>query len=660
MTRRNAAYAGAVVAASLLLLLVLRNAISGATELYASTVPETPYFVLDHAFLLYALVPVVTVAASVVLLAPGVFLVLATGQADGAGDLILKGFGVSLALLFGLSSSFHMLSSTAISPTQFIVLLALLLAATWSLLAARVASRSTLPWPLSDRGQWLRLGTALAIPAVAVVCMLPIILWQDLNGDGVEALYIGRSLAEYIMPRFPTTRGVVGLDEGMLLQSVPVYWFVMLFGPVAAAARLPVLLYLGVLFAALVALIEWRSNRRMTPTELLALVLGLAVFAVTIAYNTAYESYGGDVASPGGLDILTVVSMLGALYFLWRRSVGWFFLFVLLGYFARPTQLVIVVLGGVAVAALGDAPKRKPLYMVAGAVALWFVLGWVMEATYLADVSHAASVPLNRLRFITLTDVSRLLLVIVPCGIVPILGMLAVRLQDSFARVLALVCLGYLVAFYLPSFIALHFYIPAMILPLTVFWRVVLRGRSRPWLAWTTAIVAALSLIASLPRDFTLNRYMRDIADATSYDLGDYYGNADAQRDAVAGVPLLLALFRAGWDIDDPATELRGSPLAIIHYAQQHPARPGEANYIVQPAAKPAPAGATLVSSDENGAVYVMDVDRWHRDRYGSFRVDWKSRLYDLSRETQHPYVGRRTGNYTVDLRKLPGMWRFF
>ena len=70
---------------------------------------------------------------------------------------------------------------------------------------------------------------------------LPIIFWQDFNPDGLEALSMGRSLFEYLLPMLPTG-DVAGFSVGMNSNAYPVNWFIAWIGPVEAAARLPALL----------------------------------------------------------------------------------------------------------------------------------------------------------------------------------------------------------------------------------------------------------------------------------------------------------------------------------------------------------------------------------------------------------------------------------
>ena len=55
-----------------------REAVLRVHHLYATELPVTPYFVPEHAILLYLATPVVVFASVVVLLAPGILLLMAS------------------------------------------------------------------------------------------------------------------------------------------------------------------------------------------------------------------------------------------------------------------------------------------------------------------------------------------------------------------------------------------------------------------------------------------------------------------------------------------------------------------------------------------------------------------------------------------------------
>jgi len=530
VSKRAVAALGLALAVSGVVVAGFREVIPQISALYPQALPEQPYFVPAHAGLLYLAMPLAVLAALALLLAPGIFLVLAGGRCERLGDLMLKGFGGAFLVHLLASSTVKGLSGTPLTSGTFLAIALATGALAWGVLAIRVWRGTVLPWPLAEPTDRRRLSWLLAIPALTVVLLLPVIFWQDLNEDGFEALEIGRSLATHLLPRFPFQPEFMGLGNGMITMAYPVHWFLMLFGPVEAAARLPLALYLPVLFAGLVALIEWRSPRRLRPVEEAVLVLGLAVYVVTMGYSASYDSYFADIAAPTTFDTLTVLCMVGAAYFLWTGQRAWFLLFAVLGYLARPTGLLFLALLGLGVAVSTRENLRSRLVQVGAAIGLCLVLFVAYEKVYVPWASAGAGVGyptgsiLARLQYLRLDDASRLVYAIVPAGILPALSLFGFRWHDPVGRSLAVVSVVYFLFFYVQAFIALHHFVPVMILPLVVFWRLVLRRQVSWWPVGTAAVSAALALWASLPHHFAVDRTMREIGRTTLYRKMTRYG----------------------------------------------------------------------------------------------------------------------------------------
>jgi hypothetical protein len=666
MSTRAVAALGLALVASGVMATAFREVIPRISNLYPQALPKQPYFVPAHAALLYLAMPLVVIAALALLLAPGIFLVLAGGRADRLGGLVVKGFGASFLVQLLAISAVKVLSQAPMTSTTFLSTALALGALTWGVLAVRIWHGALLPWPLADPTDRRRLWWLVAIPVLTVVLLLPVIYWQDLNEDGFEALEIGRSLASHILPRFPNRTGFMGLGVGMIPMAYPVHWFLLLFGPVEAAARLPLALYLPVLFVGLVALIEWRSPRRLRSAEEAVLVLALAVYVVTMSYNASYDSYFADIAAPTAFETLTVLCMVGAAYFLWTGQRAWFLLFGVLGYLARPTGLLFLVLLGLAVAVSTRENLRPRLVQVGAAIGLCLVVLVAYEKVYVpwatggAGMGYRTASILSRLQYLKLDDLSRALYVLVPAGILPGLSLLAFRRHDPVGRSLAVVSVAYFLFFYLQAFIALHHFVPVMILPLVVFWRVVLRRKVSWWPVGLAAVSAVLALWASLPRHFIVDRTTREIGRTTLYRIGNYGGKYADHRTAIERQPLLFSLFAPDWEVRDPSHELIGSPLGIIHYSVRPAGSGSDINYIVQPVADPPPAGFTRVAEDGAGVVYVKDLERWRRDRFRSLRTDFRSPIYDIPRETLFRHWGVRMKTYTINLASYPMLWRLF
>ena len=654
MTRRGLAAAGVLFVAAVALLVALREVPQRAQALFAEALPAQPYFVTGHFFLLYLLLPLAVVAAVVVMLAPGAFLVLAFGGARDTAHLVIKG---TIAALLLHAGSFSLLKLFVAQPSRlaFTVLLCGAGLGAWLLLAWRQA-RGRAPGVAGAPDDWRRLMWILAMPAAITVALLPVLFWQDLNPDGLEALTTGRSLGELILPRLPTGR-LAGLGLGMVTMAFPVHWFITCFGLVDAAARLPVVLYLPLLFAAVLALAELGAARRLSWAEEGVLALALGVFLVTMTYSDTYHLYSADLGSPANIDILATALMAVTLVLLFAGETGWFMLAALLTYFTRPTALPVLGFTFIAVFLCVRDGRHGLLLRLGAALVLCLVGGLLFDrllprligATFAQDAASLG----GRLRFLRFDDVRRLLFVVVPCGILPAGALVLWKRQDTVARVVTLVALQYFLFFYVLAFVALHHFAPAMILPLVVYWRVVLPAPRRAWLTAAAGAAAALALWLSLPRTFAVDRSIRALGRQTVWRVGAYDGRYADYRAAFDHKNLLDTLFVPFGRNPDPASQRLGAPWAQIHYSR----RPAEAdsltNYLAQPRGEPAPAGFTLVNLDSTVALYVRDLDRWQQDRAHPPTTAFRSPLYDIPRETLFSLWGRRSGRHYVDVKAL-------
>lgn len=652
---------GVLVGASIALLICCSGVIAAVENLYIETLPDHPYLVLQHALILYLGMPLVALAAVVVIFAPGVILVSLYGKSVGTCELLVKGFAVSFAVLFTVHSVVTLLSPWPITPSMHAVIIYSSAILAWAIMVVRWSKGL---WKVPDtltpvdgrRLLWL-VGSVVVTAQV----LLPIIFWQDFNPDGLEAYSIGRSLTHHVLPRLPAGN-VAGLGIGIITPAFPIHWFLALFGPVDAAARLPILLSVPLLIASIFALIEWQAGRALRPVEEAVLVLGTAVFVVALAYNGTYHMYSADLAAPGTVDILAVSWLLGMIYAVVAKELRWLIVFSVLAHFARPNAILILAMLAVGVAVVPWEHRAKRLLMLAVSFGLCILvtLGYEQIYTAIAGVDfEARAFQSNRLRFIRLDDFSRVLYLIVPSGILPALSLLAVRKHDGVGRLVAIVTGLYFVFFYLPAYTALHHFVPVMVFPLIVFGRLLIRREPQKLLLCASAVCGALALWLSLPRSFEINRTMRGIGYMTEYTLGDYSGDYAGYREAHERSGILYALFNPHWIVADPAREFIGSPFLQIHYASRKPnSRASEINYLILPVSDEAPAGFEMISRDDFAAVYVKDVSRWNRHRYGSFETTFRSRVYDIPRETLTPIWDTR--NYTIDMRTVPYLWRLF
>jgi hypothetical protein len=643
----------------------LRGVLRSVADLYPDALPPQPFFVPAHALLLYLAMPLALLGAVGMLLAPGFLLALVAGGSRRFGMLAAASFGGAL-LLRALSHAALKLSGVVpLEVGTFTLTEVALDAALLGLLALRLQSGRPVALPAEPEDR-RRLGWMVAIVVLTAVLLLPALFWQDLTDDGLEALEIGRSLATHIVPRFPTSpSGLLGLGIGMLTMAYPNGWFVSLIGPVEAAARLPLALYLPLLFAVITGLIECRSPRRLGVMAEGSIVLVLAAFVVTMVFSASYTTYSADASAPAAFETLTVLCIAATILFAWEGRTGWMLGFALLAYFARPTGLLVLGLLALGTVALSPAERRGQLIRLGGAIALCLGAAVLYEKVFLPRAAHGLGVAyasgsiLNRVRYLTFTDVRRVLYLVVPGGILPALALLTWRRQDPLARQLTLFCVLYFLFFYPQAFIALHHFVPVMILPVVVYWRVALAGNAR-WPGGAAALAAALSLVISLPRSFPLDRSIRALGKATDVRVGNLNGDWPAYRQALHGRIGLSSLFHPEWEVANPARERVGAPLGMLYYASRGRTAADTVNYVIQLEGAAPPAGFTAVAMKGGLAVFVRDTARWRRDRETPPRPDFRAALYDIPRSTLYRFIGVPEHAYQLDLARVPGLWRLF
>jgi hypothetical protein len=629
-------------------------------ELYPLNTPAHPYLYLpSNALLLYLLVPLVVLASLILFLSPGIFLVLSSGSAYTWSGLLIRAFGVSFITYTFLISIVKLVLPLPLNPTAFMAIITIGGVLAWSILAYRVLCGAKLPWPLSQKQDVRRLLWTLGIPVILVLLLTPILFWQDMHDDGFEVLELGRSLSAHLLPQFPNPTGLSGLGQGMLPMAYPVHWFITLFGPLETAARFPILLYLPVLFCILLQLIEINAPRRMGPAEEALLLLALGVYTITMTYNSSYDPYFADIAAPAAAETLTVLCLVAMIYHLWMKHTYWFLIFALLSYLCRPTGLLVLGFFALGILFFCLREDSKALLMrVGAAIVLCVLITLLYEKIYIPSVigdtgtGYPFGSLLRRFRYLKVDDLSRISYVLFPSGILPFLSLLAFRWQDSLARVIAFVSFSYFIFFFFPAFVALHHFVPVMVLPLVVFWRINLhRGkRFRRVSIPAVAVAAFLALWMSLPRHFEINRTVRLIGQKTTCLIGDYDSDYQTQ---VKHAKFFFQLLPPDWEVKDPTKELVSGYCSIIYYSTRPKILDIPINYIFQPLDYQPPSGFTKIAEDKTATLYVKDLEEWHHDRFRPLRADYRSLLYDIPRTTLFRYWGTPKGEYSIDLRKL-------
>jgi hypothetical protein len=449
-------------------------------------------------------------------------------------------------------------------------------------------------------------------PMVLLIALAPKFYWESFNGDGAHSFEATRLLLFHPLPFWSRTAGDLADFPGVtsMLFTYVNSWFMRLFGETEAAVRLALMLDMVVLYAALLALVEHGRRRAMGTVEQALLWLGLAVFVLSLAFSATYAPYSADLALPATMDTLALACFLGFVLSFARRHVVFTMISLVLTYLSSPNGLLLIGFWLLAVlVAWRPRPWRHASWAVAGLV------GCYVAAAILARVLAALNQPtpgdeyglvglVTRFAFLQFTDWHRLLYVIVPAGILPSLALLTWRRQSAVAKALTLVAVAYFLFFFIQGHIVLHHFIPAMVLPLVVFWQsdLVAASRLRPYLLLGAGTAGALALWLSLPRTA-----MPDVSGRlVGTTIEDRIGGYDTMDPAVfKRSELMNRLIPVDWNPAVPAQSYGASPV-VWNYYMHHAGADRVANYVFQRSADPPPAGARLVADEDGAALYVL------------------------------------------------------
>lgn len=612
-----------------------------------------PWLVGPHVGLVYLLVPMSILSASVLFLAPGLMLAVIARRATKLTTWFVTGLALSMpvvSLLAGVATRVAARPVTGVWFGVLVLALAIVLGFVADLQVRRGRSRP----PEMTREDRFAIGLMLALACVTWAALAPKFLWESLNGDGAHAFESSRLLVRHAWPFWPPEAGPVSGFPGMtsMLFAFPNGWFLRLFGDVDAAVRAPFLLYLVALFASLLSL-GLDGVRRVPPRVQVAVAIGLAAYALAMAFSATYNPYSADIALPATQDTLLMVCFLGAVDAWWRGEWGWLGLFAVLTYVSLPNGLILLGLLLVA-----DMSVTRPISwrrigrfaaIVAGCVV---VVGLVPRALSASGVpepggEYGLAGTLRYFAFLQFTDWSRLLYIAIPSGIFPFFHAFRWPTHDRRARMLLLLALAYFLFFFVQAHIALHHFVPAMLLPVAAALRAPIGqpGVERRWVhAWWAA--ATIAVLLSLPRALSVHTDGRRVAKAISIDAGDY---AASSAELFRHSTLLDRLFPYDWDPRVPYESYGGSPLVWNRYAVHGPLT-ASANYRLQRADMPPPAGMTRLASDSGAVLYVRDTTRWVADRARRPRTPAGSFAYFVPRSVLFRGIPDSAGPPIVDV----------
>ena len=609
-------------------------------------------------FTTHALLPLFVCGSLVALVAPGVLLALAFGREDDFSTLVLKGLLLTFPVYGSLFVLLHVLTDGPVRPELVRWSSALVVAGCATLCWRRVRrGTARIAWSSVDRRRLLQ---TLAGVLIATWLLGGKLLLENFDGDGYEAFEFGRGLFFEPMPRWLLGGSqAMGFHATFLLFAYPNAWYTALLGPVEAAARLPFVLYLVLLFHALVVVIEHDGTRRLRTPEELALWCGVALFGLVAVFNTSWNPYYADISEPAAPDTLALVCVLTAAAFLCAARTGWFLAAAACAHLSSPGSVVLLAAFGAALGATDAWHRAVRVRAVAVFVALVIAYAalydWVYVQLYLGVGGTELSTQglLARLRYIRLSEPTRLAFLLVPSGLLPALSLLYWTRQDAVARALTLTTAGYFLLMYVRAFVPSHNFIPVFALPLAVFWRLYLAAPTRAQSRLLPAVVIGTLLAAwvSLPPRFDLSRKVGDVGARTAYLVGDLDENyAVAARHA----RILRHVIRRTSDLADPASEWGTSMQTWMFYALRAPAsRPPD--YVVQDATLAPPAEFEKIAEEAGVAAYVRDLERWSRDRFTAPPTPSRSWLYHVPQRLK--FVHMAGEHYATDLADFVPDW---
>ncbi|QOY85362.1 hypothetical protein [Paludibaculum fermentans] len=581
--------------------------------------------------------PLVAISSFLLCLMPGLFLAFATGAATRLDRWVLSGFGLSLAgvsLCAGIAQSFL---SQPLAGVGFFALLIGLAAVSFGVAWLRAGDPAQAP-------EWSRADTESVLLTVMVLwcclaALVPKIYWEAFHPDGHQVLETSRRLLFHALPFWPPESGDASFPGfTTMLFAFPGSWFVRIFGDSEASARLPLFLYLLVLFFGVLASVTRRIGR---PGQIL-IWIALVIYLVVAGYSITYNPYHADLASPATQDTLFVVCFLGFALAYCQRAYGSLVLWTAALYTCWPTGAMLACLW---CAATLVAWKEKPRNQV---VATAVVLAACMITTrILGHFLPSLGVPqpggehgwsalleerLNvyqigamlRLRFVWDTlFLQRWWWVVVPAGILPFGSLALWRRQDELSRAVTLTTLAYFLFFYTQALVHIHYFVPVMLLPLVVFWRMEpddVPRRRRFYMA--TAAAAAVAMILSWPERTGVYVTTRSIGSSIECLIPGY----DWQEPRVyKGFQLMAQAIPDGWAEGVPERRFGVLPSVWAYYAHRSRVPGVPINYILTDQTAAVPPLSSLLASDGEAALYVrsrevMESQRGLRlvDRAGS------------------------------------------
>lgn len=636
-----------------------------------------PYFVPDQALLLYLIVPLATLGLAAFVMAPGLLLAAGIGRDKSPAQWLLAGLALSLALLVPATSVVQLVSGTVLRGEAFLLLVAAVCAAVLPFPLRRLAAGR--PLALALAGRRADLAFALIVPLVTLLVFSAKFYWENFSPDGSGGLQFTRLYTATLWPFWPASAGTVAQAPGLtsFVFALPGSWFLRAIGEYEYAVRAPMLLYLGLLHPTLVALI--RTGREATSGGEIGfadhLLIGAiqVLFTLALVYSGGYHPWFNDSPMPAVRETLTLVAFLGFVLFMFERRWGWMAAYGVLAYTSIPTGIMWAALIPLLAwlvwrldPRLADRPPLTPAFLLFGALVLITLVGPV--------AIRAASLPLpgdefdlrasiDRIRYVSLSDWERIAYLLVPGGIVPALALFAWKRQDGLARVLTLATAAMFLFFWFQAYrVLLHHFVPAMLLPLIVYWRTLVlpaaeaARRAAPWrLAVLGGIVVAT--ILAWPVHMRLHTHDRAFGAKILTRGPAFEVSAPAEGERFHGFSpvaldvvheLLPAAFPPDYRPEAPAEKFFGGPHVWFYYSQFPKPAGFVPNYDIRPLAMPGE--GTLVAEHLGYGLFIRDLAEYRRDRTQRLPINTGAPLLATERDIIFGRGARSGERIVIDL----------
>lgn len=581
-----------------------------------------PYLSGIDPSLLYAVMPLSVTAALVLVMSPGLLGVLALGRGRNLWGWLLEGFVLSLGAISLVAATVQGMIGRPLTGAVFVSVVLLLTFAAGMLLHLRAARGHPISWPLATRRSRLVMASLIAVPLLFLLALTPKFFWESFNGDGAHAFETTRQLLHGPLPFWPPGAGAVRGWPGVngLVVTYPSSWFMRLFGEFESAVRLPLLLYLPLLFSGVAAVAEHGREKLLRPAPLALIWSGVVSFALVMSYSATYDPYSADIAMPATQDFLVMIFFLGAVTAFVAREGSWLVVWTLLALMTSPASLPLLGLFLVAwLLSSRPPPWRRVVSHGVGLTACLLVLALVPLALGLFGVvvqgseHNPAALFLRQFEYMAVADFERFAWVALPAGIYPVIGLFRWGRSDALTRALIVLTVALFAMYYVMGTLSLHYFVPVMLLPLAIFWRKYEPDRWGGLPIMACWVGAGISLWLALPAGTGIYSASRIVGE--QIDSAAFSGYAEMDLAAFRAGERLSALFQTDGRPDVPEKAYGGSPLAWMYYASRESAPASPKNYALLPPHTPRPEGAVEILRDSVAAVYVYDTRQWEEHR---------------------------------------------